>query len=117
MSSAPVPLSANRVSVPSAFKQLFGRTFLCACRKQRRRLYENNFKNATWQRDTFVLAGRWALDGLDQPTMRWLSKTAKREHVAVADLIYEAIESFVARCEAEAELEMKIIKFPTSLKR
>jgi hypothetical protein len=65
----------------------------------------------------FVLAGRWALDGLDQPTMRWLSKMAKREHVAVADIIYEAIESFVAKCEAEAELETKIIKFPTSLER
>jgi hypothetical protein len=49
----------------------------------------------------FVLAGRWALDGLDQPTMRWLSKTAKRKHVAVADIIYEAIDSFVAKCEAE----------------
>jgi hypothetical protein len=48
--------------------------------------------------------------------MRWLSKTAKRKHVAVADIIYEAIDSFVAKC-AEAELETKIIKFPTSLKR
>ena len=65
----------------------------------------------------FVLAGRWALDGLDQPTMRWLSKTAKRKHVAVADIIYEALDSFVAKCEAHAELETKIIKFPTSLKR
>ena len=65
----------------------------------------------------FVLAGRWALDGLDQPTMRWLSKTARRKHVAVADIIYEALDSFVAKCEAHAELETKIIKFPTSLKR
>ena len=29
----------------------------------------------------------------------------------VADVIYEALESFVAKCEAEAELETKIIKF------
>jgi hypothetical protein len=65
----------------------------------------------------FVLEGCWALDGLDQPTMRWLSKIAKRKHVVVADVIYEAIESFVAKCEAEAELETKIITFPTSLKR
>ena len=65
----------------------------------------------------FVLAGRWALDGLDQPTMRWLSKTAKRKHVAVADIIYEALDSFVAKCEAHAELETKIIEFPTWLKR
>ena len=65
----------------------------------------------------FVLEGRWALDRLDQPTMRWLSKMAKRENVAVADVIYEAIDSFVTKCEAEAELETKIIKFPISLKR
>ncbi len=35
----------------------------------------------------FVLEGRWLLDGLDQPTMRWLSKIAKRKHVAVVDVI------------------------------
>ena len=65
----------------------------------------------------FVLEGRWALDRLDQRTMRWLSKVAKRKRVAVADVIYEVLESFVAKCEAEAELETKIIKFPVSLKR
>ena len=65
----------------------------------------------------FVLAGRWALDGLDQLTMRSLSKEAKRRRVGVADVISEAVESFVAKCEAEAELETKIIKFPVSLKR
>jgi hypothetical protein len=43
--------------------------------------------------------------------MRWLSKVAKRKRVGVADVIYEALESFVAKCEAEAELENKIIKF------
>jgi hypothetical protein len=59
----------------------------------------------------FVLEGCWALDGLDQPTMRWLSKVAKRKRVGVADVIYDVIESFVAKCEAEAELEKKIIKF------
>jgi hypothetical protein len=59
----------------------------------------------------FVLEGRWTLDGLDQRTMRWLSKIAKREHLTVADVIYEVLESFVAKCEAEAELEKKIIKF------
>jgi hypothetical protein len=41
----------------------------------------------------FVLEGCWALDGLDQATMRWLSKVAKRKQVGVADVIYEAIES------------------------
>jgi hypothetical protein len=58
-----------------------------------------------------VLEGRWALDRLDQPTLRWLSKVAKPNRVGVADIIYEAIESFVAKCEAEADLEKKIIKF------
>ena len=41
----------------------------------------------------------------------WLSEEAKRKRVGVADVIYEALESFVAKCEAEAELEKKIIKF------
>ena len=59
----------------------------------------------------FVLEGRWALDGLDQQTMRSLSKEAKRKRVGVADVIYEVIESFVAKCEAEADLDKKIIKF------
>ena len=59
----------------------------------------------------FVLEGCWALDRLDQPTMRWLSNEAKRKRVGVADVIYEALESFVAKCEAQAELEKKIIKF------
>jgi hypothetical protein len=59
----------------------------------------------------FVLEGRWALDRLDRPAMRWLSKEAKRQRVGVADIIYEALDSFVAKCEAEAELENKIIKF------
>ena len=59
----------------------------------------------------FVLEGRWALDGLDRRTMRWLSKVAKRNRVGVAGVIYEAVESIVAKCEAEAELEQKIIKF------
>ncbi len=63
----------------------------------------------------FVLAGRWRLDRLDQPTMRWLSKVAKRKRVGVADVIYEAVHSFVAKCESEAELEEKIIKFSTPL--
>ena len=39
------------------------------------------------------------------------ARVAKRKQVGVADLIYEAIESFIAKCEAEAELETKIIKF------
>ena len=64
----------------------------------------------------FVLDGRWALDGLDRSTMRSLSKEAKRKHVGVADVIYEAVESFVAKCEAEAELENENYQVPTPLK-
>jgi hypothetical protein len=60
---------------------------------------------------SFVLEGHWALDRIDRPTMRWLSRTAKRKRVGVADVIYEAVEAFVAKCEAEADLERKIIKF------
>ena len=63
----------------------------------------------------FVLEGCWVIDSLDQPTMRLLSKEARRKRVGVADVIYEAVESFVAKCEAEADLENKIIKFPMSL--
>jgi hypothetical protein len=81
----------------------------------RRRLYENHSKRPS-NVTPFVLEGCWALDGLDQPTMRWLSKVAKRKHVGVADVIYEALESFVAKWEAEAELETKIIRFPTPMR-
>jgi hypothetical protein len=59
----------------------------------------------------FVLEGWWALDGLDRRAMRWLNKVAKRKRVGIADVIYEAIKSFVTKCEAEADLETKIIKF------
>ena len=65
----------------------------------------------------FVLDGRWALNGLDRSTMRSLSMEAKRKHVGVADIIYETVESFVAKCEAEAELETKIIRFPIPRER
>jgi hypothetical protein len=59
----------------------------------------------------FVLEGCWPLDGLDQATLRSLSRAAKRKRVGVADVIYESVESFIAKCEAEADLETKIIKF------
>jgi hypothetical protein len=67
--------------------------------------------------DLATLRPLFSRDGLDQPTMRWLSKIANRKHVTVADVIYEAIESILAKWEAQAGLETKIIKFPTSLKR
>jgi hypothetical protein len=62
---------------------------------------------------SFVLEGCWPLDGFDQRELRRLSRIAKRNGVGIADILYEAVESFVARCEAEADLEEKVIKFPT----
>ncbi len=59
----------------------------------------------------FVLEGCWPLDGLDRAVMRRLSKEAKRKRVGVADVIYEDVESFIAKCVAEADLEEKVIKF------
>jgi hypothetical protein len=66
---------------------------------------------------SFILEGCWPLDGFDQRELRRLSKIAKRNGVGVADVIYEAVESFVAKCEAEADLEEKVIKFPTVANR
>ena len=58
-------------------------------------------------------AGRWMV----LTDQRWLSTVAKRKRVGVADVIYEALDSFVAKCEAEAELEKKIIKFRRSCRQ
>ncbi len=52
----------------------------------RRRLHKTISETRPSNVTPFVLDGCWALDGLDQPTMRWLSKIAKRKHVAVADV-------------------------------
>ena len=65
---------------------------------------------------SFVLEGCWPLDGFDQRELRRLSRIAKRNGVGIADVLYEAVESFVAKCEAEADLESKIVQFPTSMR-
>jgi hypothetical protein len=65
---------------------------------------------------SFILEGWWPLDGFDQRELRLLSKIANRNGVGVADVIYEAVESFVAKCEAVADLEDKVINFPTVVK-
>ena len=62
---------------------------------------------------SFILEGRWPLAGFDQRELQRLSKTAKRNGMGVADVLHEAVESFIAKCEAEADLEEKVIKFPT----
>jgi hypothetical protein len=66
---------------------------------------------------SFILEGRWPLAGFDQRELRRLSKKAMRNGVGVADVLYEAVESFVAKCEAEADLEQKVINFPTVAQR
>jgi len=66
---------------------------------------------------SFILEGRWPLAGFDQRELRRLSQTAKRKGVGIADVLYEAVESFIAKCEAEAHLEEKVIKFPTVAQR
>jgi hypothetical protein len=65
---------------------------------------------------SFILEDRWPLAGFDQRELRRLSKTGKRNGVGVADVLYEAVESFVAKCEAGADLEEKVIKFLTVAK-
>src|SRR6266508_3815790 len=44
----------------------------------RRRLHKTISETRPSNVTPFVLDGCWALDGLDQPTMRWLSNIAKR---------------------------------------
>ena len=60
----------------------------------------------------FVLRGLPPLDQLDQSMMRKLRKLADRTGWTVEDLIHEGILEFVAGCQAEKELETKIIQLP-----
>jgi hypothetical protein len=64
----------------------------------------------------FVLRGLPPLDKLDQRLMRKLRKLADRTGSTVEDLIHEGILEFVAKHEAEKELETKIIRFPTPMR-
>jgi hypothetical protein len=52
------------------------------------------------------------LHKVDQTMMRRLAELANRKGGSVEDVIREALEQFVVRCEAERELETKIIRFP-----
>ena len=60
----------------------------------------------------FVLRGLPPLDKLDQSMMRKLRKLADRTGWTVEDLIHEGILEFAAKCQAEKELETKIIQLP-----
>jgi hypothetical protein len=61
----------------------------------------------------FVLRGLPALNKLDQSMIRKLRKLADRTGWTVEHLIHEGVVEFAAKWEAERELEMKIIRFPT----
>jgi hypothetical protein len=63
----------------------------------------------------FVLRGLPPLNKLDQSIMRKLRKLADRTGSTVEDLIHEGVLEFVTEHEAEAELEAKIIRFPTPM--
>jgi len=60
----------------------------------------------------FVLRGLPPLDKIDQRLMRKLRRLADRTGSTVEDLIHEGILEFVAQCQAEAQLDAKLIAFP-----
>lgn len=49
--------------------------------------------------------------------MRRLRKLANRRGGSVEHLIHEALEQWAVQCQAERELEAKIIRFPKQLIR
>jgi hypothetical protein len=53
-----------------------------------------------------------ALNKVDQAMMRRLRKLANQSGQSVEGLIREALGQWVAQCETERELEMKIVRFP-----
>jgi hypothetical protein len=52
------------------------------------------------------------LNKVDQTMMRRLRELADRRGWSVEHLIHEALEQWVAQCEAERDPEAKIIRFP-----
>ena len=54
------------------------------------------------------------LHKVNQTTMRRLRELADQRGWSVEGLIHEALEQWVAQCQAERELETKIIRFPKS---
>jgi hypothetical protein len=62
----------------------------------------------------FVLGISRPLNKLDQSMIRKFRRLADRTGWTVEDLIHEGILEFVAKCQAEKELETKIIQLPTT---
>ena len=52
------------------------------------------------------------LNKVDRTMMRTLRELADQRGRSVEGLIREALEQWVAKCEAERELETKIVRFP-----
>ena len=59
----------------------------------------------------FTLEG-WPLDSLDQETMVELRKLSDQTGWTLAEVMREVTNEYVAKRQAEKELEKKIIKFP-----
>jgi Ribbon-helix-helix protein, copG family len=53
-----------------------------------------------------------SLNKVDRTMMRTLRELADRRGRSVEGLIREALEQWVAKCEAEPELETEIVRFP-----
>jgi hypothetical protein len=60
----------------------------------------------------FKLSGL-AVDGLNRELMAKLSRIANGKGVTLADVMYDCVDEWMTECEAETELEKKIIRFPT----
>ena len=59
----------------------------------------------------FILDG-WPIDSLDQETIVELRKLSDQTGWTLAEVMREVTNEYVAKRQAENELEKKIIKFP-----
>ena len=59
----------------------------------------------------FMLEG-WPLDALDQETMVALRKLSDQTGWTLAEVMREVTNEYVAKRQADKELEKKIIRFP-----
>jgi hypothetical protein len=82
----------------------------------RKRAQDERMKTLPRNVVPFVLRGLPPLDKLDQSMMRKLRKLADRTGWTVEDLINEGILKFVTKCQAKAQLETKIIRFPKAMR-
>jgi hypothetical protein len=51
------------------------------------------------------------VNGLDQEILRSLRRVANLKRRTIEDVMCDTLDEFLAKCEAEAELETKIIRF------